>query len=198
VKKVLNVGGGNKSIPLPQHYKDFEHVLLDIDPIGNPDIVCDARQLTSLASGQFDAVYCSHNLEHYYQHDVAKVLEGFLHVLKEGGVAQIRVPDIGAVMRACVEQNLDIEDTLYQSQAGPIRVLDVIYGYGAQIKQSGQDFYAHKTGFTQNSLFKALAHVGFNHFYKVSNQTQRYELDFLAFKQQPDPSLRQLLGLPLV
>jgi hypothetical protein len=29
-----------------------------------PDIVCDARELTTLEEGLFDAVYCSHNLEH--------------------------------------------------------------------------------------------------------------------------------------
>ena len=64
MKKVLNVGGNNKAIALPPQYADFDHLLLDIDPKGAPDIVCDARQLTTLAASQFDAVYCSHNLEH--------------------------------------------------------------------------------------------------------------------------------------
>ena len=47
MKKVLNVGGNNKSIALPPHYAGFEHLLLDIDPAGSPDIVCDARELTT-------------------------------------------------------------------------------------------------------------------------------------------------------
>ena len=58
MKKVLNVGGNSKAIPLPPQYSEFEHLLLDIDPKGSPDIVCDARNLTTLESGQFDAVYC--------------------------------------------------------------------------------------------------------------------------------------------
>ena len=48
VKRVLNVGGNNRAIPLPSHSAGFEHVLLDIDPKGSPDIVCDARELMSL------------------------------------------------------------------------------------------------------------------------------------------------------
>jgi predicted SAM-dependent methyltransferase len=102
LKKVLNVGGNSKEIPLPPQYAGFEQLLLDIDPTGSPDIVCDARNLTTLENGLFDAVYCSHNLEHYYRHDVPKVLGGFLHVLKEGGFAHIVVPDINEVMRITI------------------------------------------------------------------------------------------------
>ena len=83
-EKGLNVGGNSKTISLPPQYADFEHILLDIDPKGSPDIVCDARDLEELEAGQFDAVYCSHNLEHYYRHEVKRVLAGFLHVLKDG------------------------------------------------------------------------------------------------------------------
>jgi ubiquinone/menaquinone biosynthesis C-methylase UbiE len=193
----LNVGGNSKAIPLPPQYAEFEHVLLDIDPTGQPDIVCDARELATLDAAQFDAIYCSHNLEHYYRHDVAKVLAGFLHVLKEGGVAHIRVPDIGEVMRVSVEKGLDIEDTLYQSALGPIMVLDVLYGYTAQIEQSGQDFFAHKTGFTQQSLLKALYLAGFKYMFRILAEAQSLEVNMLAFKGEPDPAMRELFGLPL-
>ncbi len=40
------------------------------------------------------------------------------------------------------DENLDLEDVLYTSPAGPIMVLDVIYGYGVEIARSGHDFYA--------------------------------------------------------
>jgi ubiquinone/menaquinone biosynthesis C-methylase UbiE len=192
VKKVLNVGGNNKQIPLPPHYAGFEHLLLDIDPTGAPDIVCDARLLTTLAGGQFDAVYCSHNLEHYYQHDVPKVLAGFLHVLKDGGFAHIRVPDLQEVMQAAIDRKLDVEDVLYQSEMGPIRVLDVLYGHAAQIEQSGRDFFAHKTGFTRQSLLSALQRAGFSN---IFSRLGNLEIDALAFKGSPDPATRTLLGV---
>lgn len=193
MKKILNVGGNSKTIPLPPQYAEFEHILLDIDPKGSPDIVCDARELTTLDANQFDAVYCSHNLEHYYQHDIPKVLAGFLHVLKEGGFAHIRVPDIGEVMRVTIERGLDIDDVLYQSPAGPIKVLDVLYGYGVEIEQSGHDFYSHKTGFTQKSLLRTLLSSKFSKIYSVVGNL---EINALAFKGEPDHITRVLFNLP--
>lgn len=192
VKKVLNVGGNNKSIPLPVQYAGYEHILLDIDPKGDPDIVCDARELASLEGDQFDAVYCSHNLEHYYRHDVSRVLGGFFHILKPSGFVQVLVPDLGEVMKICVEKGLDIEDELYRSPAGPIMVLDVLYGYGIEIERSGQDFYAHKTGFTHSSLKRALSSSGFS---KIFCSTGNLEINAIAFKQEPDQETRELFHL---
>lgn len=193
MKKVLNVGGNSKKIPLPPQYEGFEHVLLDIDPRGAPDIVCDARELASLDADQFDAVYCSHNLEHYYRHDVPRVLKGFLHLLKDGGIAQIRVPDMHEVMRMTLEKDLDIDDVLYESQAGPIMVLDVIYGYSVEIEQSGQDFFAHKTGFTRTSLLNAIQRAGFSGAYSA---TGNLEINAIAYKGEIEPETRKLFGLP--
>ena len=192
-RKVLNVGGNSKAIKLPPFFEGYEHLLLDIDPRGAPDIVCDARNLMSLESQQFDAIYCSHNLEHYYRHDVPKVLAGFQHVLTPQGFAHIRVPDIQAVMRTTLDKGLDIDDVLYVSPAGPIRVVDVLYGYSVEIERSGQDFFAHKTGFTQKSLISALTQAGFKKIYSAS---ANLEVVAWAFKQAPDETTRLALQLP--
>jgi len=146
-----------------------------------------------LEASQFDAVYCSHNLEHYYRHEVASVLGGFLHVLKKDGFVQIRVPDINAVMRTTIEQGLDIDDVLYQSAAGPIMVVDVLYGHGAEIERSGQDFFAHKTGFTQKSLLKALNTAGF---LKVYCTLGNLEINVIAVRKKIAPAVRALFNLP--
>ncbi len=192
MKRVLNVGGNSKAIPLPPQYAGFEQFLLDIDPKGAPDIICDARELTTLEGGGFDAVYCSHNLEHYYRHEVPKVLGGFLHVLKEGGFAHIRVPDVAEVMRLTLERGLDIDDILYQSPAGPITVLDVLYGYGVEIERSGKEYFAHKTGFTRKSLVATLARAGFSSMY---SEARNIEVEAVAFKGRPDPAAKALFGL---
>lgn len=193
MKRVLNVGGNSKAIPLPHQYAGFEHLLLDIDAQGSPDIVRDARKLTTLEARQFDAVYCSHNLEHYYRHDVPKVLAGFLHVLKDDGFAHILVPDINQVMRITIERGLDIDDTLYPSAVGPIMVSDVLYGYSVEIEQSGRDFFAHKTGFTKTSLVKVLHQTGF---VKIYSAVGNLEINALAFKALPDSVTRALFSLP--
>jgi ubiquinone/menaquinone biosynthesis C-methylase UbiE len=194
-RTVLNVGGNSKDIPIPKHYQTFEHLLLDIDPKGNPDVLCDARELIQREGNEFDAVYCSHNLEHYYLHDSKKVLQGFWHVLKPGGMVEIKVPDLIAVMRAVVEQSVGLHDALYTSAAGPIMPLDVIYGWQKKIETSGQGFFAHKTGFTAQSLRAALFAVGFPRVVGVKTNAM-YELHVLAFKGVPDPFFMDALKLP--
>jgi hypothetical protein len=192
IKKVLNVGGNNKQIPLPGEYNGWQHVLLDIDPRGNPDIVCDARDLRSLAGSEYDAIYCSHNIEHYYRHGVRSVLLGFVHVLKTEGFAHLRLPDIDALMRIVVERKMDIDDFLYQSPAGPITVRDVIYGYGVEIERSGQDFFAHKTGFSPKALTKVLNECGFPIVYIGLGHI---EIVAFAFKNQPSNYIKNLFKL---
>lgn len=195
VRKVLNVGGNSKAIPLPPLYADWEHVLLDIDPRGNPDVVCDARELSTLPAAEYDSVYCSHNLEHYYRHDVFKVLSGFMHIIKSDGFAFIRVPDMRELMRTVIEKNMDIDDVLYESAMGPIAVCDVIYGHRGEIERSGNDYFAHKTGFTPKSLMAVLRASGFK---KVAIKAvpDIFEIRAFAFKDEPSDYVSRFLGLP--
>jgi hypothetical protein len=95
-------------------------------------------------------------------------------------------------MRIVVQRQLDLDDFLYQSPAGPITVRDVVYGYGAQIETSGNDFFAHKTGFTQNSLRKSLSLSGF---VRVFCGSGNLEIRALAFKATPTDYYRRLLGI---
>lgn len=191
---LLNVGGNNKNIPIPSHYDGWHHLLLDIDPAGSPDIVADARELVALPPSQFDAIYCSHNLEHYYRHDAVRVLQGFRHLLKPRGFAEIAVPDLASVMRMVVGTGLDIDDILYESPMGPIAVRDVIYGLGRQIEASGVDFYAHKNGFSPISLKAFLESAGFAPVI-VREYPAAYEIRAFAFTGEPTLDQRQRLDL---
>lgn len=191
--KVLNVGGNSKTTAMPAHYGDWQQCFLDIDPRWKPDILCDARDLTTQGAAQFEAIYCSHNLEHYYAHDVPKVLAGFGHVLVPTGFVELKVPDMRAVMAAMLQNNLDIDAPLYQSPAGPISTLDVIYGYGAEIARSGNDFFAHKTGFTTTSLQRALNAAGFDFVYV---QASNLEVRALAFRAPPSAPQQAMFALP--
>ena len=192
-RKFLNVGGGNRATPLPPYLSGWTHHLLDIDERVQPDVLGDARQLETLVPpAVYDAIYCSHNIEHYYPHDVPKVLRGFLHALKPDGFADIRCPDVGALMKEVVAKNLDIEDVLYVSPAGPIKVHDVFYGFGVEIARSGLDFYAHKSGFTEKSLRKAVTDAGF----PVCGIAKGfYELTAFAFRAPPTDEHKRLLNL---
>jgi SAM-dependent methyltransferase len=167
--RLLNVGGGSKAIPLPARYEGWEHVLLDIAPGPDVDIVMDARDLHWDHKNRcYDAVYCAHNLEHYADHEVGQVLAGFWRVLKGGGHIHIVVPNIGQLICEMVEHHIDLEDVLYMTATGEITPLDVLYGYGPEV-ESGNPFYAHKTGFTARRLHRVLEEAGFKDVKVVAN-----------------------------
>ena len=160
-KRLLNVGGG-QSRDIGPEYADYEQVLLDIDAAVKPDLIWDALDLKALDPDQFDLVYSSHNLEHFYDHQVPVVLAGMLHILKPGGAVHIRVPDVVAAVQMMLDSGKQLTDTLYVTKHGfPVRTLDVLYGWGWVIAQSGQPYFAHKTGFSVKTLHGALAQAGF-------------------------------------
>jgi hypothetical protein len=187
---VLNVGGGG-SRDLPPHFSGWEQDLLDIDADVKPDIVCDAKDMRKLPKGKYDAVFCSHNLEHFYRHEVPLVLGGFMHVLKKDGFAQIAVPDMNAVFECLVKGNRDIEDSWYRVSAGPISFHDVIYGWGKQVEK-GNHYFAHKCGFTEKSLTKILRAAGFK---AVMTATDSGNLHAYAFPGRPTKDQKRRLGL---
>jgi hypothetical protein len=88
---------------------------------------------------------------------------------------------------------MDVDDMLYESPAGPISIHDVIYGYGREIEASGEDYYAHKRGFTHKSLRAALEQAGFAAVWLAG--PPNFEIGALAFKQQPSAEQRKTFGL---
>lgn len=170
-------------------FRGWDQDLLDIDPAVKPDIVCDAKMMRSLPAGKYDAVYCSHTLEHFYKHEVPLVLGGFQHVLKASGFAYIAVPDMAALFEAAVQG--DIDDVWYRCAAGPISFHDVIYGWGLQV-QRGNLYYCHKTGFTERSLSKTLRTAGFM---TVLTACDGSNLHAFAFKTRQTKSRLRALDL---
>ena len=126
---------------------------VDLDPSVRPDVVASLTDLEGVADASVDAVFSSHNLEHVYAHEVPEALAQFRRVLKEGGFALVTTPDLEAVARAIVKNGLD--EKLYDSPAGPVAPLDVIYGHRPSVRTS--EFMAHRTGFSKRTLLRAMA-----------------------------------------
>jgi SAM-dependent methyltransferase len=160
-KTVLNVGCG---YPLRQklhrhfHGPEWREIRLDLDPAVQPDIVCSITDISPVVADSVDAVWSSHNLEHLQRHEVPVALAEFLRVLKPGGLLLLTLPDLQQVARFVVEDRL--EDSAYMSQSGPITPLDMIFGHTASLAR-GNQFMAHRTGFTARSLYKLLTEAGF-------------------------------------
>lgn len=147
VKTVLHVGCGRD--PLPEWLHDYQEVRLDIDPACEPHIVASMLALGDI--GEFDALFCSHAVEHLYPHQVPVALGEFRRVLKDGGFAVIFVPDLQDVTAN--------EEVLYVSPCGPITGRDLFYGKADLLE--GHPYMAHHTGFVQSTLESAVKAAGF-------------------------------------
>ena len=160
-KTVLHVGcGPRNAAPLDPTFEpdQWREIRLDIDPNAEPDIVASITDMSAVDSESVDALFSSHNIEHLYTHDVPAALGEFFRVLKPGGFALIRCPDIQAVAEHVAQGNL--ETPLFTAPAGPITALDIMYGYGRFLAQ-GKESWSHKTAFTFKTLGDKLVAAGF-------------------------------------
>lgn len=152
-KKVLHAGCGGEK--LPPYLAGLDETRLDIDKNVDPDVIAEITDLGDI--GPFDVVFCCHTLEHVWQHEVERVLKEFKRVLAVGGVVMIIVPDL---------TNIPCDDTIqYESEAGPITGRDMYFGLDWLVEKN--NYMSHKTGFTRNSLEKALK----DHFVNVKIMT---------------------------
>ncbi len=160
-QSVLHVGCGPfnpKTLHQTFQSPEWHEVRLDINAKVKPDIVASMTDMSAVASDSMDAVWSSHNLEHLFAHEVPQALAEFLRVLKPSGFALITLPDLQSVAQLVVDDQL--EDTAYQSPAGPISAIDMLYGHRRYVAD-GNVFMAHRTGFTARTLGDVLARVGF-------------------------------------
>jgi len=114
--------------------------------------------MSALSSGSVDAVFSSHNIEHLYPHEVPLALSEFIRVLNDDGFAVFTCPDLQSVC-ALVAQN-KLTDSAYESPAGPIAPIDILYGHRPAMSQ-GNLFMAHRCGFTRKVLQGTLQAAGF-------------------------------------
>lgn len=161
-RKLLHVGCGHsprERLPFVFQHPSWQEVRYDIDPAVRPHIVGSITDMSAVPDASMDAIWSSHNLEHLNSFDVPTALAEFRRVLKPTGFALISLPDMLAIAKQVVNDALD--ETLYESPAGPIRPLDMIFGHQASI-QAGNHFMAHRTAFTATTLGNALADAGFD------------------------------------
>ncbi|MBY0240298.1 MAG: class I SAM-dependent methyltransferase [Burkholderiaceae bacterium] len=191
---LLHIGCGTAGPErLPPCFRDpqWMEIRADIDPSLNPDIVCSMLDLSDIESASFDAIWSSHNLEHLSWYEVPTALAEFHRVLKPDGFALITVPDLRAISGYITNDKLT--ETLYDSPAGPISPLDILFGHQRSLQQ-GNPFMAHKTGFTANTLGQALIDAGFDEV-RV-HEGERWDLWALACMPQTSTDIfRQVPGL---
>jgi predicted SAM-dependent methyltransferase len=138
----------------------WKEVRIDLDPLNEPDFVGSISDMRAVVDDEsFDAVWSSHCIEHLHDHEVLQALREFRRILSNDGFAIISCPNLDAIAKLLVSE--DIESVAYTSPAGPIRLLDMIYGHSRSI-EAGRVYMTHRTGFTTDRLGRLAVHAGFS------------------------------------
>ena len=196
MKTFLHVGCGpqNKSHLRGFNNDNWKEIRLDIDESVNPDIVGTLTDMQSVEAGSVDAVYSSHSIEHIFPHEVPVALSEFYRVLKEDGMVVITCPDLQSVCEAVVQDKL--LEPLYDTPWGPISPIDILYGWRDRIAE-GNEYMAHKGGFTYSVLDRTFYEVGFKT--RVGGRRPEFwDLFLVAFKQEKSDEEVHEIALPFI
>ena len=182
MKTFLHVGCGpqDKTNIHGFNNDNWKEIRFDIDKNVNPDIVGTLTDMKLVKTNSVDAIYSSHNIEHVFPHEVPIVLKEFHRVLKDDGMVVLKCPDLQSVCKAVVNDKL--LEPLYESPAGPISPIDILYGHRPAIAR-GNEYMAHKGGFTYSVLNDAFIEAGFKMNYGGRNP-DLWELFIISFKQE--------------
>lgn len=189
MKTILHVGCGKQSLEVLPPFdfdNEWRQIRVDIDPSVSPDVVASITDLSPIEDDSVECVFSKHNIEHLESHQVPVALSEFYRVLKPEGFLVIRCPDLRAVAEALVEKEPE-EDLFVASVYGkniPVSLIDIIYGSRQEIAE-GNFFMAHRTGFTDKSIFKKIIEAGFERA-RVIRVRELMELRCVALKKSSD------------
>lgn len=160
-KILVHVGAGapnGRALPECFQGEHWAEVRVDIDQATQPNIVASVTHMPGVPTQGAHAVFSSHSHEHLNDFEVPQGLSEIYRILKKGGFLVMNVPDLAEVAKMVLLGRAD--EVLYQSQAGPVRPIDMMFGHQSSI-QRGNRFMAHRTGFTADRLQTFCVQAGF-------------------------------------
>ncbi len=194
MKTFLHVGCGHKRKDQTTdgfNTVQWTELRFDIDKQVQPDIVGTMLDMSVVADASVDAVFSSHNIEHFYPHEVPLVLTEFKRVLKPDGIAVITCPDLRSICALIAADKLT--EPAYTSPAGAIAPIDILYGYRPAMAK-GNLFMAHRCGFTEKTLIGVLQAAGFVAIASKSRAHPYYDLWCVAGVRHLDETTMRVLA----
>lgn len=183
-RTLLHVGCGQKDKQRTTRgfaLEIWQETRYDIDESVSPDIVGSMTDLNQIQDESFDAIFSSHNIEHLYAHEVGIALAEFVRVLKPDGFFVVTCPDLQSICELVARDQLT--EVAYNSPAGPISPIDMIYGFRKSI-QEGNEYMAHRCGFTRKVLAGCLKGAGFQSVISQSRGQPSFDLWAVASKAE--------------
>jgi predicted SAM-dependent methyltransferase len=189
---VYNVGAGGLSVADQTDLFNgdyWQEYMVDVAEC-KPDIVSNIVGLEGISDESADCVWASHVVEHVHWHELPLVFNSILRVLKPSGFAFIMVPDLEFIVDNIKN---DLLGVIYQSPAGPVSALDMIYGHRFQIESN--PYMQHKTGFTQKSMSDILESLNIRTFissrFGMELTTILYKDRYPEFIKDPEFRIRK-------
>jgi SAM-dependent methyltransferase len=162
---VYNIGAGGISVKDQSNlFNDgWKEYTVDVAEC-NPDIVSNIIGLPGIEDESADSIWASHVVEHVYWHELPDVFNAIVRVLKPNGFGFVMVPNLAAIVDKIKHGLLE---TLYESPAGPVAAIDMIYGHRGTVRNN--QYMQHKTGFTPQSLAMILSSLKINAVYSEND-----------------------------
>ncbi len=161
-KILVHVGAGSpngRDLPECFQGEHWVEVRVDIDRATLPNIVASVTYMPGVPTEGADAVFSSHTHEHLNDFEVSQGFSEIYRILKKGGFLVMNVPDLTEIAKLVLQGRTD--EVLYQSKAGPVRPIDMMFGHQPSVER-GNVHMAHRTGFTADRLENFCAQAGFD------------------------------------
>lgn len=161
-RTILNLACGDSqgADALPQCWRDYEEITVDVDASYSPQIVASMTDLSAIESESVDVVWCRGAIEHLYDHEVPTAMKEMYRVLKPGGELGITTVDIEKVCRYVAQFGLGTPMYRTANCENIIHALDMLYGHRKAIRD-GHEHMAHRSGFSESILAGAMKDAGF-------------------------------------
>jgi predicted SAM-dependent methyltransferase len=143
----LNIGAGS--------VRRDGYLSVDIRPEAKPDIVSAAWDLRSVANNSASEIYSRHMIEHLDPNDARRTLARWVDLLCPGGQLNVIVPDLEFHAR----QLLGTVTSTFPDQGQ--HAMAGFYGWRDETR-GGDREDAHRWGYTEDSLTRALNEAGFD------------------------------------
>ncbi len=157
--RILNIASGSNI------EKKIHGTNIDCSNIGQPDFICDARNLSIFPDSYFTVVRASHILEHFKPEEIESVLKEWIRVLHEDGELHIAVPDAKIILNELGTGKIKNSSTPSFNFLNSTASIAQIYGLGYEHENTDPrwrhhiiftyellDFYLKKLGIKETAI----------------------------------------------
>jgi len=152
----------------------------DAEPKIEADYTGHIFKMDAIEDNSIDALWCQQIMQRYYMPHVLEALKEFKRVMRDDALLYINVPDGQLAAAHLAHENF--YKPLYETPAGPITAVDIVYGYQKAIL-AGNRHMAHHSVFSLKQLGTLLRDAGFS---DVKVHRRGYVIHASAYKHSTE------------